>query len=104
MCTAHPGSFTSIDYIRRVGGFNESLRICGDYELLMRAGPDLRTAYWPKPSVCMQTGGMSDGISVLKETLRVKLDAGYRGRYLSLYDYAISVAKYVVRSHLLGSR
>jgi glycosyltransferase involved in cell wall biosynthesis len=104
MCTAHPGSFTSIDYIRRVGGFNESLRICGDYELLMRAGPDLRTAYWPKSPVCMQTGGMSDGLRVLKETLQVKLDAGYRGRYLSLYDYAVSVAKYMVRSHLLGSR
>lgn len=104
MCTIHPGSFTSLDYIRRVGEFDESLKICGDYELLLRAGDTLKAAHWPGAPICMQVGGLSDGIRVLNETLVVKLKFGYRGRVLSLVDYATSVAKYLVRKQLTRSR
>lgn len=104
MCAIHPGSFTSLDYIRRVGEFDESLKICGDYELLLRAGDTLKAAHWPGAPICMQVGGLSDGIRVLNETLVVKLKLGYRGRVLSLVDYATSVAKYVVRKQLTRSR
>jgi glycosyltransferase involved in cell wall biosynthesis len=104
MCALHPGSFTSLEYIRRVGKFDESLRICGDYELLLRAGGDLKTAHWPNAPICMQVGGLSDGIRVLNETLAVKLRAGYRGRIMSFVDYVIAVAKYWVRARLTRSR
>jgi glycosyltransferase involved in cell wall biosynthesis len=104
MCALHPGSFTSADYIRRTGGFDDSLRICGDYELLLRAGPSLKTAHWSKSVICMQVGGVSDGISVLNETLKIKLRLGHRGRIMSIVDYSTSLAKYLVRSYILGSR
>ncbi len=104
MCAIHPGSFTSLDYIRRVGEFDESLKICGDYELLLRAGDTLKAAHWPSVPICMQVGGLSDGVQALNETLAVKLKLGYRGRLMSILDYAISVAKYLVRAHLTKSR
>ena len=104
MCVRHPGSFTSLDYIRRVGNFDESLKICGDYELILRAGSNLKAAHWPGVPICMQVGGLSDGIPVLSEALGVKLRAGFRGRIMSFADYLISVAKYLVRTRLIGSR
>jgi len=104
MCALHPGSFTSLQYIRRVGTFDESLQICGDYELLLRAGGNLKTAHWPDTPICMQVGGLSDGIRVLNETLAVKLRAGYRGRMMSIVDYVIAVAKYWVRAYVIQSR
>lgn len=104
MCALHPGSFTSLDYIGRVGRFDSSLRICGDYEHLLRAGATLKTAHWPHAPICMQVGGLSDGIAVLNETLAVKLKLGHRGRLMSYVDYATSVAKYVVRVYLTNSR
>ena len=104
MCAIHPGSFTSLEYIRRVGEFDESLKICGDYELLLRAGGTLKAAHWPSAPICMQVGGLSDGVQALNETLAVKLKLGYRGRLMSILDYAIHVAKYLVRAHLTKSR
>ena len=104
MCVRHPGSFTSLDYIRRVGNFDESLKICGDYELILRAGSSLKAAYWPGVPICMRVGGLSDGIPVLSEALGVKLRAGFRGRIMSIADYLVSVAKYLVRTRLIGFR
>ncbi|MEJ2602766.1 MAG: glycosyltransferase [Gammaproteobacteria bacterium] len=104
MCALHPGSFTALDYIRRVGRFDESLKICGDYELLLRAGPDLRTAHWPGAPICMQVGGLSDGLRVLGETYTVKVRSGHRGRVLSTLDYGVGLAKYLTRTYVMGSR
>ncbi len=104
MCTLHPGSFTSFEYIRRVGNFDASLRICGDYDLLLRAGETLTTAFWPKAPVCMQIGGLSDSILGLNEALAIKLRTGHRGRILCLVDYVIAVAKFVVRTYMMRSR
>lgn len=104
MCTRHPGSFTSLDYIRRVGNFDESLKICGDYELILRGGSSLKAAYWPGVPICMRAGGLSDGIAVLNEALGVKLRAGFRGRIMSIADYLISIAKYLLRTRLMSSR
>ena len=104
MCTLHPGSFTSLEYIRRVGNFDASLRICGDYELLLRAGDMLKAAFWPKAPVYMQIGGLSDSIRGLNEALAIKLRMGHRGRILCFVDYVIAVAKYVVRTYMMSSR
>ena len=104
MCTNHPGSLTSLDYIRRVGNFDASLKICGDYELILRGGSNLKAAHWPDVPICMQAGGLSDGIRVLNEALGVKLRAGFRGRIMCIADYLLSVAKYLVRTRLLGYR
>ncbi|MDH3276178.1 MAG: glycosyltransferase [Gammaproteobacteria bacterium] len=104
MCTLHPGSLTSLDYVRRVGNFDASLKICGDYELLLRAGETLITAFWPKAPVCMQIGGLSDNIRGLNEALQIKLRMGHRARIFCYVDYAIAVAKYVVRTYLTNSR
>jgi hypothetical protein len=79
-------------------------KICGDYEHLLRAGATLKTAHWSNAPICMQVGGLSDGIAVLNETLSVKLKSGCRGRLMSYMDYATSVAKYAVRGYLTNSR
>lgn len=104
MCALHPGSFTSLEFIRRVGKFDDSLKICGDYEMLLRAGDTLRAAYWPGTPICVQVGGLSDDIRALNETLAVKLKLGRRGRVLSIVDYFASVTKYLIRAYLTRSR
>ncbi len=104
MCALHPGSFTSLDYFRRVGNFDTSLKICGDYEQLLRAGGTLKVAHWRNAPICMQVGGLSDGIQVLNETLAVKLRMGHRPRLLCLMDHVVAVVKYVVRIYVMGSR
>ncbi len=104
MCTLHPGSFTSLEYISRVGMFDESLSICGDYELLLRGGERLKTAFWPVAPVCMRVGGVSDGMRGLEETLAMKLAAGHRHSALCFTDHAIAVIKYMIRTYLMRSR
>ena len=64
----------------------------------------MKAAHWPGVPICMQVGGLSDGIPVLSEALGVKLRAGFRGRIMSIADYLVSVAKYLVRTRLIGFR
>lgn len=104
MVALHPGSLTSSRYLERVGGFDSGLQVCGDYDLLLRGGPHLKTAHWPDSPVCMQVGGLSDGILAIREQFIVKLRAGYRRRDLCAMDFAIGVFKYYFRKYWFRSR
>ncbi len=58
---AHPALFLHRSVIDRVGRFNTTYQIAGDYEFVIRAfhGHALRYAYVPNVLVRMQTGGVS---------------------------------------------
>ena len=45
MTIAHPGMLVRRELFGRVGSFDASFRICGDYEWLLRLPPDLRTVH-----------------------------------------------------------
>lgn len=58
---AHPALFFSKAVVQRVGLFNTSYRIAGDFEFILRAfhGHSLRFLHVPEVLVHMQTGGAS---------------------------------------------
>lgn len=74
MTVAHVGSLHRRTLFDRIGIFDDSFRITGDYELLLRAGPTLRTAFMDFVTVRMGVGGVSSGQSrrVFDETARAK--------------------------------
>jgi glycosyltransferase involved in cell wall biosynthesis len=80
---AHPALFLTRSVIDRVGQFNTTYKIAGDYEFVIRAfyGHALRYVHVPKVLVRMQTGGVStDGwrskVRLNKEVLRACRENG----------------------------
>ncbi len=82
---AHPALFLKRAVIERVGQFNTTYKIAGDYEFVIRAfyGHNLRYAHVPEVFVRMQTGGVStDGwrakVRLNKEVLRACRENGIK--------------------------
>lgn len=63
MTTAHVGSMHRRSLFDRIGLYDDGFRITGDYELLLRAGPSLATAFLDVVTVRMGVGGISSGNS-----------------------------------------
>ena len=78
MCTAHVGSMHHRRLFEQYGAYDSSLRIVADYELLLRAGKNLPTAFLPQVTVRMQGGGTSDSLKALDESAQVKVATGKR--------------------------
>lgn len=76
MTCAHVGALHSNLLFERLGTFNTTYKIAGDYEFLMRAGDKLKTAFLPKITVYMLNGGVSTSSSILKEDRRLKITTG----------------------------
>jgi glycosyltransferase involved in cell wall biosynthesis len=82
---AHPALFLCRSVIGRVGLFNTSYKIAGDYEFIIRTfyGHALRYAHVPMVLVRMQTGGVSTGgwrakVRLNKEVLRACRENGIK--------------------------
>ncbi len=82
---AHPALFLKRAVIDRVGLFNTTYKIAGDYEFIIRAfyGRALRYAHVPKVLVRMQTGGVSTNgwrakLRLNNEVLRACQENGIR--------------------------
>ena len=95
---AHPALFLNRSVVDRVGRFNTSYKIAGDYEYIIRAfyGQVLRYAHVPKVLVSMQTGGVStDGwrakVRLNKEVLRACRENGVKTNMLKI------LSKYLVK-------
>lgn len=56
---AHPGLLHRRDLFERYGKFDDSYKICGDYEFLLRLGPNPRTVFVEQITVRMGADGMS---------------------------------------------
>ena len=88
---AHPALFLTRPVVDRVGRFNTTYKIAGDYEFIIRAfyGHALRYAHVPMVLVRMQTGGVStDGwrakVLLNKEVLRACRENGVRTNMLKI--------------------
>jgi glycosyltransferase involved in cell wall biosynthesis len=88
---AHPALFLSRHVIDRVGLFNTSYKIAGDYEFVIRAfyGHALRCAHLSSVLVRMQTGGVSTGgwrakLILNKEVLRACRENGVKTNMLKI--------------------
>lgn len=103
MNTTHVGSLHSRRLFEKYGDFDNSYRIAGDYEFLLRAGDSLRAAYLEQVIVRMEAGGASQsGYRVFSETERAKLKHQTVPPWVARLDTLIAQAKRFVRSHVLG--
>lgn len=59
MTVAHVGSMHRRTFFEEYGRFNESYRVCGDYELLLRPKDRLRAAFVEQVTATMAFGGVS---------------------------------------------
>jgi glycosyltransferase involved in cell wall biosynthesis len=82
MCVSHVGSMHRRDLYQKYGTYDTGLRIVADYEFLLRAGKQLKTAYMARRTVRMGGGGVSDSVAALKESAQVKHRTGGRARVL----------------------
>ena len=97
MCTAHVGSMHRRSLYHRVGIYDTSYRISGDYELLLRAQSRLSTAYMHIPTVVMRAGGVGDLRIAYLEEARAKVATGGRNKLLAALEFCANNAKYSLR-------
>jgi glycosyltransferase involved in cell wall biosynthesis len=97
MCTAHVGSMHRRSLYDRIGTYDTSYRIVGDYELLLRERSQLRAAYMPITTVIMRAGGLGDHRTAFLEQARAKIATGGRNKLLAVLELCASNAKYTLR-------
>jgi glycosyltransferase involved in cell wall biosynthesis len=97
MCTAHVGSMHRRSLYDRVGTYDTSYRIVGDYELLLRTRSQLRTAFMPVATVTMRAGGLGDSRRAYLEQARAKVTTGGRNRLLAALELIENNAKHSLR-------
>lgn len=85
MRIVHVGSMIKKNYFEKYGVFNESYRIAGDYELLLRSGNKLKAGFLNKSLIFMGDDGLSSTqvIQSLSEAKRAKIEAAKRNPFLA---------------------
>lgn len=75
MRVAHVGSLHKISLYQRYGKYDESLRIAGDYEFLLRSGKHLKAGFLDVVSASMGGDGVSNNQAVksVKEAFNIKI-------------------------------
>jgi glycosyltransferase involved in cell wall biosynthesis len=97
MCTAHVGSMHRRSLFESYGRYDTTFRCVADYEFLLRAGADLRTAFLPQVTAEMQGGGLSDSAHALDEAARAKRTTGMVPWQVVAFDHAIAKAAFFRR-------
>lgn len=102
MCVSHVGSLHSREYFDKYGLYDTSYKIAGDYELLLRAGPNLKYAFLDDFTAEMEMGGVSNNMVVrtLKETKRAKIDTGKTNTFWATVYYVYALLKAKIKSVL----
>jgi glycosyltransferase involved in cell wall biosynthesis len=97
MCTAHVGSMHRRSMYDRLGMYDTSYRIVADYELLLRARDQLKSAYVPLITVIMRGGGVSDTSSALSEATRAIVRTGGRHSIVATLELYFAKIKFIFR-------
>jgi glycosyltransferase involved in cell wall biosynthesis len=98
MSIPHPGLMHRHELFKKNGNFDESFRIAGDYELLLRELKISDAAYIPKLMVGVRQGGVSCNLShsfaLLHEVRRAQIKNGF---YLPSASWILSCVRLVFR-------
>ncbi|RTY33554.1 glycosyltransferase [Chlorobium phaeovibrioides] len=99
MTVAHVGSLHNRNLYERLGQYDTSYRIVGDYEFLLRAGSSLNTGFIDEVTVIMGAGGVSNKfISLaLKETMRAKSSQNSSSALMIRFDWYVARSKQLIR-------
>lgn len=103
MCVAHTAALHHISYFKRYGEFDPSFRISGDYEMLLRSGPELKAGFVNSVVARMQIGGQSNGnVVVFKDALRARLMHNLTTPALGYVHAKWSRIKWHIRRLIIG--
>jgi glycosyltransferase involved in cell wall biosynthesis len=99
MCLPHPGLMHHRSLFADLGGFDESFRISGDYEFLLRELKQANALFIPDVvTVAMRQGGVSSNPSNTLASLReVRRAQRMHGFYLPRLPWLFAVARVWVR-------
>lgn len=98
MCVAHVGAMHNAAFFKRYGQFDRTFRIAGDYELLLRAGSNLKAGFVNKVLVRMEIGGISNqNAAVFRETFRARLNHGATTSFAGVVSAAWAWFKWNIR-------
>jgi glycosyltransferase involved in cell wall biosynthesis len=98
-CVPHTGSMHRRSLLDKLGAFDTSYPLLADYEILMRAGRQLNTAYMPIITVMMRGGGQSStyGFRAFEEEARAQVETGGRNKTLATIHKYVQKAKFSLR-------
>ncbi|OSY87023.1 hypothetical protein WH52_13235 [Tenacibaculum holothuriorum] len=98
MKIAHVGSFHNKKYFEKYGIYNETYKITGDYELLLRAKDKLKPLFINEFTAEMKDGGVSNNfvIKAFKEAKRAKIEAGEVNPFIASIEFIFSLLKYYI--------
>jgi len=97
MTIAHPGALHSKKFFAKYGKFDTTYKIVGDYELLLRPGRNLKTAFMNEITVYMSEGGVSDSVNAIKEHYKAVTTTGSYPKYKALINTLIVYIKFVIK-------
>ncbi|QNK76815.1 glycosyltransferase [Winogradskyella sp. PAMC22761] len=102
MNIAHVGAFHNRIFFDTYGLFDESYRIAGDYELLLRAKKELKTLKIDFISAFMNDGGISNNNvnQAFNETMKAKRETANIPYIICLSDFIIAWLKYKFRVYI----
>lgn len=105
MTVAHVGSLHRRSLYDRLGTYDSTYRIVGDYEFLLRAGVSLRAGFIDQVTAIMGDGGVSNKFAAqaLVETARAKRERNATSALTTKIDYYAARAKLVIRRILSGT-
>ncbi len=100
---AHPTFYARLEMLRKLVGYRQDYRICGDYELLLRYMliHNFRTEYVPGLAVVMETGGVSNAsplsrLHLNEEMVRACRDNNIQARLPQMaWKYPTKVREFV---------
>jgi glycosyltransferase involved in cell wall biosynthesis len=72
MCVSHVGMLTNRKIFEKIGNFSLEYKMCADYDLMLRAGANLKAAFLDRVTVKMRTGGISFTVKAIGEAFRIK--------------------------------
>ncbi len=98
MNVAHVGALHHRRLYERYGVYDTTYRICGDYELLLRAGPALRAGFLDRVTAIATVGGVSVSSTLaLDEAMRAKVTSGGRSPLACQLERLDALVRYRVR-------
>ena len=100
MSIAHVGALHSRKFFRSYGNFDMNYKIVGDFELLLRAGKNLKTAFMDEVTVLVTEGGVSDSIYAIKEHYKAVRTRGKYPIYKALPNALIVYLKFTIKAYL----
>ncbi|QQL50854.1 glycosyltransferase family 2 protein [Mucilaginibacter ginkgonis] len=97
MTVAHVGSMHHRSLYSECGLYDTTYKSSGDYELLLRAGDNLKAGFLDKLTAFMEYGGTSAGLVGLKETYKAKIVSGKVPKFKAFIEHLDACARLIVR-------